>query len=80
MMLQEPMPTGHPLADTVAQYVWLLPVLPLLGFVLNGALSLKAAAKLGPNDPSAEAPAPSIRTRTSPTTTTRWSVTSTRDW
>ena len=53
MMLQEPMPTGHPLADTVAQYVWLLPVLPLLGFVLNGALSLKAAAKLGPDDPSA---------------------------
>ena len=53
MMLQEPMPTGHPLADTVAQYVWLLPVLPLLGFLVNGALSLKAAAKLGPDDPSA---------------------------
>ena len=47
------MPTGHPLADTVAQYVWLLPVLPLLGFVLNGALSMMAAAKLGPADPSA---------------------------
>jgi NADH-quinone oxidoreductase subunit L len=52
-MLQESMPTGHPLADTVAQYVWLLPVLPLFGFLLNGALSLKAAAKLGPDDPSA---------------------------
>ncbi|MFI5231654.1 MAG: NADH-quinone oxidoreductase subunit L, partial [Gemmatimonadales bacterium] len=47
------MPTGHPLADTVAQYVWLLPVLPLLGFVLNGALSITAAAKIGPADPSA---------------------------
>ena len=53
MMLQEPVVTGHPLADTVAQYVWLLPVLPLIGFLLNGALSMKAAAKLGPNDPSA---------------------------
>jgi NADH-quinone oxidoreductase subunit L len=53
MMPQEPMPTGHPLADTVAQYVWLLPVLPLLGFALNGALSMLAAAKLGPDDPSA---------------------------
>ena len=29
MMPQAPAPAGHPLADTVAQYVWLLPVLPL---------------------------------------------------
>jgi len=53
MMTQAPVPTGHPLADTVAHYVWLLPVLPLLGFVLNGALSITAAAKIGPADPSA---------------------------
>ena len=53
MMRQEPMPTGHPLADTAARFVWLLPVLPLLGFALNGALSMRAAAKLGPDDPSA---------------------------
>jgi NADH-quinone oxidoreductase subunit L len=53
MMLQEPVLSAHPLAGTVAQYVWLLPVLPLLGFLLNGALSLRAAAKLGPADPSA---------------------------
>jgi NADH-quinone oxidoreductase subunit L len=53
LSLQAPMPTGHPLADTVAQYVWLLPVLPLLGFLLNGALSITAAAKIGPADPSA---------------------------
>jgi NADH-quinone oxidoreductase subunit L len=53
LSLQTPMPTGHPLADTVAQYVWLLPVLPLLGFLLNGALSITAAAKIGPADPSA---------------------------
>ena len=53
MMAQAPMPTGHPLADTVARYVWLLPVLPLIGFLLNGALSITAAAKIGPADPSA---------------------------
>jgi NADH-quinone oxidoreductase subunit L len=53
MMPQTPMPTGHPLADTVAQYVWLLPVLPLIGFALNGALSMLAAGKPGPDDPSA---------------------------
>ena len=45
--------TGHPLADTVARFAWLLPVLPLLGFVLNGFLSLRAAATPGPADPSA---------------------------
>src|SRR5688572_20970126 len=46
--------TGHPLADTIARFAWLLPVLPLLGFLLNGWLSLKHAAKLGPSDPSAQ--------------------------
>ncbi len=45
--------TGHPLADTVARFAWLLPTLPLLGFLLNGWLSLKHAAKPGPADPSA---------------------------
>ncbi|HEY2907877.1 MAG TPA: NADH-quinone oxidoreductase subunit L, partial [Vicinamibacterales bacterium] len=50
------MPTGHPLADTVARYVWLLPALPLLGFVLNGWLSISAAAKIGPADPSKDNP------------------------
>jgi NADH-quinone oxidoreductase subunit L len=34
-------------------YVWLIPVLPLAGFVLNGAISLFTASKLGPADPSA---------------------------
>jgi len=53
MMLQEPMTTAHPLAGTVAQFVWLLPLLPLLGFALNGALAMKAVAKAGPADPSA---------------------------
>jgi NADH-quinone oxidoreductase subunit L len=42
---------GHPLAGTVAEYVWLLPLLPLLGFVLNGLLSLVSAYRAGPSDP-----------------------------
>jgi NADH-quinone oxidoreductase subunit L len=45
--------TGHPLADTVARFAWLLPVLPLVGFLLNGFLSLRAAATPGPADPTA---------------------------
>ena len=42
---------AHPLAGTVAEYMWLLPLLPLLGFVVNGLLSLNAA-RLGPSDPN----------------------------
>ncbi len=54
MLIQTDSPmTGHPLADTVARFAWLLPVLPLLGFLVNGWLSLKAAGKFGPADPSA---------------------------
>ena len=49
MLLQEA--GAHPLSGTVASYVWLLPLLPLLGFVLNGLLSLVAAVRLGPVDP-----------------------------
>ena len=45
--------TAHPLAGTVAQGVWLIPLLPLLGFVANGLISMLSAAKLGPADPSA---------------------------
>ena len=44
---------GHPLADTVARFVWLLPLLPLLGFLINGVLALTSAATIGPDDPSA---------------------------
>ena len=46
---------AHPLSGTAARYVWLLPLLPLLGFVINGLLSLTSAFKLGPSDPSASA-------------------------
>ena len=53
MPIQELPHTGHPLADTAARFVWLLPVLPLLGFLINGALALSAVWKTGPDDPSA---------------------------
>jgi len=42
----------HPLSGTIAEWVWLLPVLPLAGFVINGLLSL-AGAHFGPSDPTA---------------------------
>ena len=45
---------GHPLDGTIAEWMWLLPLLPLLGFVINGLLSLTSASKLGPSDPSDE--------------------------
>ncbi len=44
----------HPLADTAARLVWLLPVLPLLGFLVNGLLSVVSAARIGPPDPSGD--------------------------
>ncbi len=45
-------PAGaHPLAGTVAEWIWLVPLLPLLGFVINGALSVIASTRLGPADP-----------------------------
>jgi NADH-quinone oxidoreductase subunit L len=41
----------HPLSGTIAEWVWLLPILPLAGFVINGLLSL-AGAHFGPSDPT----------------------------
>jgi NADH-quinone oxidoreductase subunit L len=41
----------HPLSGTIAQWLWLVPALPLLGFLINGALSLAAAYRGGPADP-----------------------------
>jgi len=46
-------PELHPLAETAARFIWWLPALPLLGFLVNGALAFVAAAKPGPADPSA---------------------------
>jgi len=42
---------AHPLSGTIAEWMWLLPVLPLAGFVINGLLSL-SSAHLGPEDPN----------------------------
>ncbi|MEO6778286.1 MAG: NADH-quinone oxidoreductase subunit L [Gemmatimonadaceae bacterium] len=42
---------SHPLAGTIAAWMWLLPLLPLLGFVINGALCLIARGHIGPSDP-----------------------------
>ena len=49
---------AHPLTGSVAELVWLLPVLPLLGFVVNGALSLTSAYHAGPDEPGEHAEAP----------------------
>ncbi|MEP7346019.1 MAG: NADH-quinone oxidoreductase subunit L [Gemmatimonadaceae bacterium] len=43
----------HSLQGTVAEWIWLVPILPLLGFLINGALSLASVARVGPSDPSA---------------------------
>jgi NADH-quinone oxidoreductase subunit L len=54
MLLQEASSAAtHPLAATVARWMWLLPLLPLLGFVLNGILALVSAFHAGPSDPGA---------------------------
>jgi len=42
----------HPLTGTIAEWVWLVPLLPLLGFVINGALSLASVFHAGPADPT----------------------------
>ena len=52
-LLQEAAAVAHPLGGTIARWMWLLPILPLLGFVLNGALSLVGAYHAGPDDPGA---------------------------
>ncbi len=41
------------LDGSMVDWLWVIPLLPLLGFVLNGALSLFSATKFGPADPSA---------------------------
>ena len=42
---------ANPLSGTIAEWMWLLPVLPLAGFVINGLLSL-SSARFGPGDPN----------------------------
>jgi NADH-quinone oxidoreductase subunit L len=45
---------AHPLAGTVAEYVWLLPLLPFLGFLANGLLAITAVYRRGPSDPTTD--------------------------
>jgi NADH-quinone oxidoreductase subunit L len=55
MLLQEVATVGaHPLSGTVATWMWLLPLLPLAGFVINGALALFSGYRQGPSDPVAD--------------------------
>src|SRR5687767_5383420 len=55
MLLQDVAATSaHPLSGSVAAWMWLLPLLPLAGFVLNGALALLAVYRRGPADPVAD--------------------------
>jgi NADH-quinone oxidoreductase subunit L len=55
MLLQVAAATAaHPLSGSVAEYLWLLPLLPLAGFVINGLLSLNSA-HFGPTDPNTPA-------------------------
>jgi len=53
MLLQEVAGAAHPLAGTIADWIWLVPVLPFIGFIVNGLLSLLPATHLGPPDPAA---------------------------
>jgi NADH-quinone oxidoreductase subunit L len=51
MIFQEPIAGAHPLSGTVAEWVWLLPILPLIGFLINGAISLFSVYRPGPKNP-----------------------------
>ena len=52
-LLSESAGAAHALQGSAAEYLWVLPLLPLLGFVLNGLLAVLGVAKMGPADPSA---------------------------
>ncbi|MEO7085154.1 MAG: NADH-quinone oxidoreductase subunit L [Gemmatimonadaceae bacterium] len=53
LLLQAATAAAHPLDGTVATYIWLVPLLPLLGFLINGLASLFSAYQGGPADPTA---------------------------
>jgi NADH-quinone oxidoreductase subunit L len=52
--LQDVAVATHPLSGTAAQWLWAVPLLPLLGFVINGLLSLGDSFHKGPSDPTAQ--------------------------
>jgi NADH-quinone oxidoreductase subunit L len=51
MFLQVAAAAAHPLDGSAAELVWLLPILPLLGFVINGLIAIFSGAHVGPDDP-----------------------------
>jgi len=51
-LLQAATAATHPLNGTAAQWLWAVPLLPFLGFLINGALSIGAAYHPGPGDPA----------------------------
>ncbi len=53
MLLQEATTGAHPLSGSIAELVWLIPLLPFIGFLINGWLSMGTAGRIGPKDPSA---------------------------
>jgi NADH-quinone oxidoreductase subunit L len=52
-LLQAAVAGTHPLHGTAAEWLWAVPLLPFLGFLINGALSLLSAFHSGPADPGA---------------------------
>jgi len=53
-MLQHPQgPATDALAGTAAEWLWVVPLLPLAGFLINGLLAVVGAARFGPADPGA---------------------------
>ncbi|HSQ32180.1 MAG TPA: NADH-quinone oxidoreductase subunit L [Gemmatimonadaceae bacterium] len=51
-LLQAATAATHPLDATAARWLWAVPLLPFLGFLINGALSIGAAYHAGPGDPA----------------------------
>ena len=51
-LLQAAAAATHPLDATAARWLWAVPLLPFLGFLINGALSIGAAYHAGPSDPA----------------------------
>ena len=51
-LLQAATAATHPLDPTAARWLWAVPLLPFLGFLINGALSIGAAYHPGPGDPA----------------------------
>jgi NADH-quinone oxidoreductase subunit L len=58
----------HPLTGTAASSLWIVALLPFLGFLVNGALSIVAAYRTGPADPSAHSGDHSRHTHPGPET------------